>query len=182
MPSRTIETNEGVSPLEMFGQQSYARIIGGVIKTGFSCSKGDVLGEITSGGMLRRRAVSAATGGFDNAADTGTVEDATVFKAGDVLTKADGTAIGTVESITAPHTVKLTGNAANDIAADALVIATGGSAVAAGIADAGSDGNGDTSIGVFISGALDESLINGLDATAKAELNGRSAFGGAFIF
>jgi hypothetical protein len=285
------------------GSQSYPVILGSVIKDGFAVDRGDVLGKITSGGLLRRRSRSAvkAGGDFSTAAATGKIVDASkYFKAGDalkVLTAlkqretftvagtvggsgagnvnvtvtgalipggskvlavavanndsaatvggkirtalaadgdvndgysvggsstsgyletlveaaydstlnvaiADGTSsgvtaaptsvnttpgnavgatLGTVDSINGDD-VTLTGNASINAAAGAVVLGSDGSEVAAGVSDLGSDGDGDTSVPVFIGGYLNESLIHGLDSTAKTELGGQSKLGGVFKF
>lgn len=56
------------------------------VKDGHTCSKGDVLGVITSGGLLRRRPVSlVGETEFGTGSTLGSVEDGTLFKAGDVL-------------------------------------------------------------------------------------------------
>src|SRR3954454_14202764 len=86
MPTRDIETNVGVTPLEILGSQSYPRIIGAVVKDGFSVSRGDVLGKITTGGLLRRRPVSTVgSTPFGTGSAAGSVADGSLFKVGDVL-------------------------------------------------------------------------------------------------
>jgi hypothetical protein len=137
-------------------------------------------------GLGRRRSRTPAAGtGFANNSNTGQVVDASVFVAGDVLQLEDGAAIGTVQSVdvtTTPDTVVLTGNAANNVAVGDAVLASDGSQVAKGIADDADDGDGKTPIGVYVAGVLDQSKLNGLDASAKVEMGGASMTGGAFKF
>ena len=137
---------------------------------------------ITASGLIRRRTRAAVTGtAFAVDSPTGTVDDASVFVAGDVLKNAAGVTVGTILSI-ASNTITLTGNAAVVVATAANVYGSDGSQVAKGIAEDASDGVGDTPMNVFIGGYLDESLTLRLDATAKTELGGATVAGGIFKF
>lgn len=181
MPTQTVTTSPARVALEKT-RADLAVQTGLTAKNGYAVGRGDVVGVITASGLARRRSRATVTGtAFATNSATGTVDDASVFKAGDVITKSDGTAIGTILSI-ASNTITLTGNATNAAATGVDVIATDGSAVAQGIADEGSDGSGDTPIRVFISGCLDESLCLRLTASAKSELGGASVAGGIFKF
>ena len=185
MPSRIKETYPDRIQLEALAGHPSASV-GVTILTGHIVKQGDVLGRITASGKYRRRSRTDATGtGFSDASDTGQVVDASVFKAGDVLKDAAGNAVGTVESIDAeanPNTVILTANAANDVAAGVGVVAQDGSQIAQAIADQETDGTADTPIAAIISGKLTESLLRGLDTSAKSELAGASVAGGIFKF
>jgi hypothetical protein len=185
MPSKVIETWPERVQLEALAGHPSASV-GATAKSGFIIKQGDVVGEIASGGKFRRRSrTNAAGGGFDSASDTGEVDDASVFKAADVLKDEDGQTIGTVLSIDTeadPNTVKLTGNAAHDVASGKGVLAQDGSAVSQGVSDNETDGTEDTAIAVIVSGKLKGSLLRGLDASAKAELAGASLAGGVFKF
>jgi len=162
-----------------------AALIPVTIALGFACLQGDVLGLITASGKYRRRSRTLAAGaGFGIATTDGVVADASVFAPGDVLTKSDGTAIGTIAAggvNTVTNHVTLTANAANAMAAGVAIIATDGSAVSQGIADDGSDGTSDTVLSMFISGLLFPLLCRGLDATAQTDLAG-STRAGVFVF
>lgn len=183
MPSRTVETFpervqlEGIKP-------ELAAAVAVTVKTGHIVKQGDVIGKITTGGMYRRRTRTKTAGtGFADDSPNGQVEDASVFKAGDVLKKTDGTTIGTVLSVnpaTTPDTVVLTGNAAVDVAAGVDVVGSDGSQVAKGVSDSETDGSQDTVIAAIIAGLLDESKLRGLDASAITELGGASMAGGIF--
>lgn len=187
MPTKTIETWPERVQLEALAGHPSA-LVGVTVKTGHIVKQGDPVGKITASGLFRRRSRTATVGdGFSDSADVGEVDDASAFKAGDVLTTAAGVAIGTIESIAfseddGPDVITLTANAANDVAVAVGVIATDGSAVAQGIADAETDGSADTPIAVIVSGKLRESLLRGLDASAKSELAGASVAGGIFKF
>lgn len=178
---RTVETIAAKTPLEKT-RADLAVLTGVTAKNTFTVGRGDVVGQITSGGLYRRRSRAAVTGtAFATNSATGTVDDASVFVAGDVLKNSAGVTVGTILSI-ASNTITLTGNAAVAVATGANVFGSDGSEVAKGIAEEGSDGSGDTPIAVFIAGCLDESLCLRLDATAKSELAGSSRAGGIFIF
>jgi hypothetical protein len=107
MPTSTVETNAAQTPLEAT-RADLAVILGGAVKDGHACDKGDVLGVITSGGKLRRRSRSTVkTGGaFATDSDTGKIVDASKkFVAGDVLKvltavkqRETFTVIGTVDA------------------------------------------------------------------------------------
>jgi hypothetical protein len=185
MPTKTEQVFPDRVPLEALAGHPSASV-GATVKSGFIVKQGDVTGKITADGKYRRRSRTTTTGtGFSNASPTGEVVDSSVFKAGDVLTTSSGTAIGTVLSVDPvadPNTVTLTANAANNVAADTGVIATDGSAVAQGIADAETDGTADVPIAVIVSGKLVESKLRGLDASAKSDLAGASVAGGIFKF
>ena len=184
-PTETKETFPAKVPLELV-RPELAVLVPVTIKSGHIVKQGDVLGKITVGGLCRRRTHTPAAGtGFATNSAVGQVEDASVFKAGDVLKNVAGTTIGTVLSVdptTNPDTVTLTGNAAVAVAAGAAVLGSDGSQVAAGVSDHETDGAADTPIAAFIAGFLKESLLRGLDSTAKIELGGASVAGGIFKF
>ena len=185
-PTKTLETFSQRVALEALRPDEGAKY-GVPAKIGFTIKQGDVIGVITVSSKARRRSRTAAAGaGFAINSPVGQVDDSSVFVHGDVLTSEDGTVIGTVDVVDAtlnPNTVTLTGNAAVAVADDDAVMASDGSQVAQGISDDASDGADDlTSIGVFISGFMDESKLRGLDASAKEELNGASVIGGIFKF
>ncbi len=153
------------------------------IADGFACAQGDVMGKITSSKLVRRQARAiAAGGGFGTGSNTGTVGDdglgkadanrAARFAAGDALQLEDGTAIGTVDHVTLPATIVLTGNAAVNVAAGDSVLASDGSQVAIGITDDSNDGTGDTPLGVFVDGILDPVKLRGLSAAAIQQMSG----------
>jgi hypothetical protein len=157
------------------------------VKDGFKCQKGDVLGEITSSGLFRRRSRTNADGsGFGTGSAVGTVEDASVFAPGDVLKNAAGTTIGTIAANgvnTVTNQVTLTANAAVAVADGAAVVASDGSQIAAVVAEEGSDGVGDTSINVITqSPALDISKMRGLDDSAITDLGGKKLPGNVLKF
>lgn len=185
MPTKLIATFPDRTALEAI-RPDLAVIIPGNVKSGFIVQRGSVLGLITSGLQLRRRSRTLTTGtGFGTGSAVGQVVDASVFAAGDVLTKADGTAIGTVLSIqplATPNTVTLTANATNAVATGNGVIATDGSQKAVGISDDQTDGTADTNVGVYVQGLMNQSLLEGLDSTAISELGGLSTVGGIFKF
>jgi hypothetical protein len=185
MPTKTTNTYPNRVQLEALAGHPSASV-GVTAASGHIIKQGDVVGRITSSSKYRRRSRTNATGtGFANNSPTGQVEDSSVFKPGDVLTTSTGTAIGTVLSVNPaanPDTVTLTGNAANNVAAGVAVIATDGSAVAQGVSDNETDGSQDVSIAVIISSKLNESLLRGLDNSAKTELAGASVAGGVFKF
>lgn len=152
------------------------------VKDGHSCSRAEVMGIITSSELARRRTRSLVkTTAFAANSPNGTVEDGTKFVVGDVLKNAAGATVGTIQSITGNNIV-LTGNAAVAVAIDAAVYGSDGSEKASFIADDGSDGSDDVTVTAIIGGYLEESLIIGLDATAKTELGGTSKPGGIFKF
>lgn len=87
MPTRTVEEFGNRVQIEST-KPELSVFENAVAKDGCPISLGDVLGKITSGGMLRRRTRSTVkTGGdFSTAAATGKIVDASkYFKAGDVL-------------------------------------------------------------------------------------------------
>lgn len=156
--------------------------INATVKDGHSCSRGEVMGIITSSGLARRRSRSLVkTTAFATNSPNGTVEDGTKFRVADVLKNAAGSTVGTIQSITGNNIV-LTGNAATAVAVDAAVYASDGSEKASFISDDGSDGDGDTTVTAVVGGYLEESMIIGLDATAKTDLGGVSLPGGIFKF
>lgn len=185
MPTTIVETNEARVPLEKI-RADLAVQEGVTAKNGFAIGRRDVVGIIDADGLARRRTKTLADGaGFSTGSAQGVVEDASLFTDGDVLKDSGGTTIGTIAADgvnTTTNTITLTGNAAVAVADGAAVLGSDGSEVAKCIADEGSDGSGDTQIRTFIGGYLDESLINGLDSTAKTELGGISTVGGIFKF
>lgn len=181
MPTKDVATFPERKSLETV-RADLAILLPLVMGNGFACSQGDVLGVVTSSGYGRRRSRSLVTGtAFAANSPTGTVADGTLFKVGDVLTNSAGANVGTISAIVG-NTITLAANAVTAVATGAAVLASDGSQTAKGIADGGSDGVGETGVQVFVAGALNESLILGLDATAKTELGGRSTIGGVFIF
>lgn len=181
MPSKTLETFPQRVPLEARKAEIAAQV-GVTAKNTFAIRRGAVVGQITSDGLYRERTRAAVTGtAFAANSPTGTVDDASIFVAGDVLKNAAGVAVGTIQSIAA-NTITLTGNAAVAVATGANVFGSDGSQATKGISDSVSDGVGDTQIDVFVCGLLDESLCLRLDATAKTELGGASVAGGIFKF
>lgn len=163
------------------------------IADGFACSQGDVMGKISSSKLVRRQARAiAAGGGFSTGSNTGTVGDdgmgkvdanpAARFAAGDALKLEDGTAIGTVDHVTLPATVVLTGNAAVAVAAGDAVLGSDGSEVAIGIANDSDDASGATPFAVFIIGILDPAKLRGLSAAAMQQMSGAIMAGPSFKF
>ncbi|HEX8090886.1 MAG TPA: hypothetical protein VF762_18645 [Blastocatellia bacterium] len=185
MPSKVIDTFAKKVPLEAV-RADLAVLVGVMIAAGFIVKQGDVIGKISASGKYRRRTHSVTAGaGFADDSTVGHVSDASVFAAGDVLKKADGTLIGTVAvgGVNAVNnTLTLTANAALDVAAGVDVVASDGSQVAEGISDLETDGTQDANVPALIGGYLNESLLRGLDSTAKAELGGASVAGGIFKF
>ena len=156
--------------------------INATVKDGHSCLRGEVMGVITSSGLSRRRTRSLVkTTAFATTSPNGTVEDGTKYRVGDVLKNAAGTTVGTIQTIVG-NNITLAANAAVAVAIDAAVYASDGSEKASWIADDGSDGDGDTTVTAIVGGFLLESLIIGLDATAKTELGGISLPGGIFKY
>src|ERR1044072_3592156 len=155
-----------------------------VVALGFVVKPGDVCGVISASSKLRRRTRAVATGsGFAVDAATGTVDDASVFKAGDVLKNANGDTVGTVQSVnTTTNTITLTADAAGAVAAGDAVLGSDGSQVAQAISDDETDGTADANVTVVIGGFLNEKKLRGLDSTAKTELGGVSVVGGIFKF
>lgn len=185
MPSRTIETYGERVPLEA-RKAELACQVGITMRVGAACAQGDVIGEVAATEMYRRRTRAVATGaGFVTTSNVGTVDNASVFVAGDVLKDAAGATVGTiaaggVNAVT--DTITLAANAAVAVAAGAGVVGSDGSQKAKAIADEASDGTTETQIPVFIMGALVESRLRGLDDSAKSELGGASVAGGIFKF
>lgn len=183
MPTKVIETNP--ERVELMALRSeMATFVGVTVKDGFPCSFGDVLGQITTGGLYRRRTRSlVGSTAFSTANANGSVADPSLFRVGDVLTNASGATVGTIATID-PETgaVTLGANAGVNVSTGAPVLGSDGSQVAKCIADHGSDGAGDTQVATCIGGFLVEERINGLDATAKTELGGASVAGGIFKF
>ena len=185
MPSKLVETYAARVALEA-RKPELACQVGVTMRNGAACMQGDVIGVVTATDKYRRRTRALATGsGFATTATTGTVDDAGVFVAGDVLKNSAGVTVGTIAAggvNTATNTISLTGNAAVAVAAGAAVLGSDGSQVAKAISDRDSDGSGEASVDVFVCGLLLESKLRGLDATAKVELGGASVAGGIFKF
>lgn len=185
MPSKTIATYGAITPLEA-RKAELACQVGVTMRVGAACQQGDVLGEVTATEMYRRRSRAlAAGGGFSAASPTGTVDDASVFVAGDVLKNAAGTTVGTIAAggvNPVTNTITLTANAAVAVAAGAAVLGSDGSQKAKAIADEACDGVGETQIPVFVCGLLVENRLRGLDDSARTELGGASVAGGIFKF
>lgn len=182
MPTKTITTFGQKVALEA-RRPDLAELVGVTVKNGHTVQQGDVVGEITADAMFRRRTRAAVTGtAFATNSPTGTVDDVSVFKVGDVIKNAAGATVGTISAIdTATNTITLAANAAVAVATGANVFGSDGSQIAKGISDATTDGT-ETGIPVFVGGLLTESLIRGLDTTAKAELGGGSRAAGIFGF
>src|SRR6185503_16236382 len=146
------------------------------VKTGTGIRRGAVCGTKTADGYLRERKRTLAAGtGFSDSSPTGQVTngDGGLFEVGDVLKNEAGDTIGTIQSVdgtTNPDTITLTGNAAINVAVGEAVLASDGSEVAACIADEGvaSTEAKDTRLSPHIGGALKQSLLIGLDDSAKA--------------
>ena len=185
MTSRLVETYGERNPLETVRADLAVRVAA-VIALGFVVKVGDVLGVIASTSKLRRRTRAVAAGsGFATTSATGQVDDASVFKAGDVLKNAAGATIGTIAAggvNTSTNVITLTANAAVAVAAGAAVLGSDGSQVAAAISDDETDGTEDASATVIIGGYLKGSELRGLDSTAKTELGGASTVGNVFKF
>lgn len=166
-------------------------LFGETIADGFSCGLGDVIGKITSSGKVRRHArANAGAGGFSTGSNTGTVADdglgkadaspAQRFAAGDVLKLEDGTTIGTVDHVTAPATIVLTGNAAVDVQEGDAVLASDGSQTAIGITNEANDGVDDTGIAIAVDGILKPAKVRGLSAAAMQQMGGALMAGSSF--
>jgi hypothetical protein len=160
------------------------------VKTGTGIRRGAVCGTKTADGYLRERKRTLVAGtAFSDASPTGQVTngDGVRFEVGDVLKNEAGDTIGTIQAIdstTNPDTITLTGNAAVNVAIGEAVLGSDGSEVAACIADeaVASTEAKDTVLSPHIGGALKESLLVGLDDSARAELNGKSFPGDIFKF
>ncbi len=160
------------------------------VKAGTAIRRGAVCGAKTADGYLReRKRTTAAGAGFSDASAVGSVANGTgsLFEVDDVLKNEAGETIGTIQAIdttTNPDTITLDANAAVNVASGDAVVASDGSEVAACIADeeVASTEAKDTALSPHIGGALLQSLIIGLDDSAKAELNGKSFPGGVFKF
>jgi hypothetical protein len=185
MPTTTVRNDPARESLAAL-REDLLLLVPITIKSGFAIPRGAVGGIIAASGLGRRRTrTTAADGGFATNSPTGQVADASLFKAGDVITNAAGAAIGTIAAggvNLATNVLTLNANAAVAVASGAAVLGSDGSQVAAFIADEASDGAGDTSIPAIIGGLLAESKISGLDSTAKTELRGGGAPGGIFKF
>lgn len=140
------------------------------------------MGVINSDGLARRRSRSLVkTTAFATTSPNGTVEDGTKFKVGDVLKNTAGATIGTIQAIVG-NNITLAANAAVAVAIDAAVMASDGSETAKFFSDDDTDGSNDVPVGAIVGGYLNESMLIGLDATAKSELGGISLPGGIFKF
>lgn len=185
MPTRDVTTYSQRKSLETV-RADLAVLLPLTIAAGFAVGFGDVLGVIDSSGFGRRRTrTTVDTTAFATTSATGKVADASLFKDGDVLKNSAGATIGTIAvggiNLTT-RVITLTANAAVAVADGAAILGSDGSQVAKAISDAASDGVGNTPIDVMISGLVKESMINGLDATAKTELGGTSTINGVFKF
>jgi hypothetical protein len=189
MPQQTIETNPRRKPFEAIAGHPLMRIPI-TVKAGTAIRRGAVCGVKTADGYLRERKRTLAAGaGFSDASPTGQITngDGGRFEVGDDLKNEAGEVIGEIQAIdstTNPDTVTLTGNAAVNVAAGEAVMADDGSEVAACIAEeeVKSTEAKDTVLSVNIGGPINESLVIGLDDSARAELNGKSFPGGIFKF
>lgn len=188
-PQETTETHPRREPFEAIGGHGLMRIPL-TVKAGTAIRRGAVCGVKTADDYLRERKRTLATGaGFSDASAVGTITngDGVRFEVGDTLKNEAGEEIGEIQAIdvtTNPDTITLTGNAAVNVAADEAVMADDGSEVAVCIAEeeVKSTEAKDTTLSVNIGGAIRESLVIGLDESAKAELNGKSFPGGIFKF
>jgi hypothetical protein len=189
MPQETTNTYPARTPFEGISGHKLMRIPL-TVKAGTAIRRGAICGLITIAGYLRERKRSLAAGtGFSDAAPTGQVTngDGVRFEVADVLKNEAGETIGTIQSIdttTNPDTITLTGNAGVNVAVGEAVVASDGSEVAACIAEdeVASTETKDTPLTVIIGGPIKESLLIGLDDSARAELNGKSFPGGVFKF
>ena len=159
------------------------------VKAGSAIRRGAVCGVKTADDYLRERKRSLCAGAFSDASPTGQVTngDGVRFEVGDTLKNEAGEEIGEIQAIdvtTNPDTITLTANAAVNVAVGDAVMADDGSEVAACIADeeVASTEAKDTTLSPHIGGALKQSLLIGLDESAKAELNGKSFPGDIFKF
>ncbi len=185
MPTRTVETSPQRKSLETV-RADLAVLLPLTIAAGFAVAFGDVLGVIDANGFGRRRTrTTVDTTAFATTSTTGKVADASLFKDGDVLKNAAGATIGTIAvggvNLTT-RVITLAANAAVAVADGAAVLGADGSQIAKALSDAGSDGVGNTPIDVMVAGYVNESLVNGLDSTAKTELGGTSTINGVFKF
>lgn len=185
MATKTVETYGRRVSLSVV-REDLAVKVAATVADGHIVKVGDAAGMITASELARRRTRTDATGtGFATTSPTGQVVDASVFKAGDVLKNEAGTTIGTVLSVNpaaTPDTVTLAANAAVAVAAGASVLGSDGSQVAKFISENETDGAGDTPVTAIIGGFLNESLLRGIDSSARAELGGMSTVGGIFKF
>jgi len=160
------------------------------VKTGTAVRRGAVCGVVTDDGYVReRKRTTAAGAGFSDASPVGSVANGSgsLFEVGDTLKNEAGETIGEIQGIDAttnPDTITLTGNAEVNVAAGDAVMADDGSEVAACIADeeVAATESKDTTLSPHIGGALKESILIGLDDSARAELNGKSFPGDIFKF
>jgi hypothetical protein len=188
-PQETIETFPRREPFEAIGGHKLMRVPL-TVKAGTAIRRGAVCGVKTADGYVRERKHTLAAGtGFADDSPTGQVTngDGVRFEVGDTLKNEAGETIGEIQAIdvtTNPDTITLTGNAQVNVAAGEAVVADDGSEVAACIAEeeVKSTEAKDTVLSVDIGGAIKESLVIGLDDSARAELNGKSFPGGIFKF
>jgi hypothetical protein len=179
-PQETIATYPRREPFEAIAGHKLMRT-NAPVKAGTAIRRGAISG-LTDDGYLRERKRSLAAGtGFADNSPTGQITngDGVRFEAGDTLKNEAGEAIGEIQGIdstTNPDTITLTGNAAVNVAAGEAVLADDGSEVAACIAEDAvqSSEAKDTNCSVVIGGPVKESLLIGLDDSAKADLNGKS--------
>jgi len=189
MPQQTINTYPKRVPLEAV-KADLALRIPLTVKAGTPIRRGAVCGVKTADDYVRERKRSLAAGtGFSDATPTGQITngDGVRFEVGDTLKNEAGEEIGEIQgidSITNPDTITLTGNAAVNVAVGEAVLADDGSEIAACVADeeVKSTEEKDTQLSPYIGGALKQSLLLGLDDSAKAELNGKSYPGDIFKF
>ncbi len=188
-PQETINTYSRREPFEAIGGHKLMRIPL-TVKAGTAIRRGAVCGVKAADSYLRERKRTLAVGaGFSDASPTGSITngDGVLFEVGDVLKNEAGETIGTIQAIdvtTNPDTITLTGNAQVNVAAGEAVLGSDGSQVAACIAEeeVASTEAKDTQLSVNIGGPIKESLVIGLDDSARAELNGKSFPGGVFKF
>jgi len=175
-PTRTIETFPERVPLEAVRADLAVRIPQ-TVKDGTAIRRAAVLGVITATGYVRERSRSNASADAATGQKVIAVDDALVFKVGDVLTLEDGTAIGTIDAggvNVDDNELTCVANIAIAITDGDAVLASDGSQVAQEIADeaVAATETTNTQLSPYIGGYLKRDLIIGLDASAIAELGG----------
>jgi len=186
MPTKLIEEWPERVPLEAH-RADLAVQIPLTVKSGFAILRGSVLGVITASKLMRRRSRSNASAAAAANQKVIAVDDAAVFAVGDALTLEDGTAIGTIAAAGVnidDNEVTCVDNLAVEVADGDAILASDGSQVAAAIANeaVAAAEAADTVLSPYIGGLLKESLMVGLDESAKLELGGVSLPGDVFKF
>lgn len=144
---------------------------------------GQVIGQKSNGyaAKVRRTTLTAQAGA---AATQLSVTDASIFRVGDnaTLVKADGTAVEDLGAITAVdidgNKITVTNAVAASHAIGSFVYSADGSETAVAILAEPVIDEGDAVVAnVYLGGAFTESMIEGLDAKAKADLGARTVAG-----